>query len=100
MITSSPSGADAYLDNQYKGITPLTLTGVSPGTHTVTLKVNGYADWTGTVQVNSGQTTSVTATMTAVPTPTPTPTRTGLLPFAGIVAFGIVAILLSGKKRH
>ena len=100
LISSSPSGADAYLDNQYKGITPLTLTGVSSGTHTVTLKVNGYADWTGSVQVTSGQTTSVTATMTAVPTPTPTPTRTGLLPYAGIIAFGIIAILLSGKKKH
>ena len=98
VISSDPSGADAYLDNQYKGITPLTLTSVSPGSHTVTLKVNGYADSTVTVSVSAGQTTPVTVTMTAVPTPTPT--KSGVLPFAGIVAFGIVAVLLSGMKRH
>jgi len=98
VISSTPSGADAYLDNQYKGITPLTLTAVPPGTHTVTLKINGYADWSGTVQVNAGQTTPVTAVMTAMPTPTPT--KAGLIPIAGILALVIIAILPIGMKRR
>jgi hypothetical protein len=32
-FSSSPSGAQVYLDNQLTGITPSTLTGVEPGNH-------------------------------------------------------------------
>lgn len=40
-ITSVPSGAEIYIDNQLIGITPVEKT-VTLGTHTITVKMNGY----------------------------------------------------------
>ncbi len=50
-VSSEPSGANVYLDNAYKGLTPITIPDVSPGTHTVELKLDGYSDWSTSVQV-------------------------------------------------
>ncbi|WP_128693075.1 PEGA domain-containing protein [Methanoculleus taiwanensis] len=65
-VSSTPSGADIYLDNQYLGITPLTEAGVAAGSHTLLLKMNGYTDWSGEIQVTAGKSTEVTAGMMAV----------------------------------
>ena len=71
-ITSSPSGANAHLNNAYKGITPLTISDVDPGTHTIKLTLEDYLDWSQNVTVTAGETYDVHATLTK-PTPTPTP---------------------------
>lgn len=65
-IVSTPSGANVYTDGSYKGVTPLALTGVSPGTHIVELDLTGYYDWKSTVTVGNGQTQTVTATMSPI----------------------------------
>lgn len=65
-IVSTPSGANVYSDGTYKGITPLALTGVSPGTHIVELDMSGYYDWKSTITVGNGQTQTVTATLTPI----------------------------------
>jgi hypothetical protein len=91
-IVSSPSGAETYIDNLYRGYTPATLTGISPGQHLVLLKYSGYIDYSTTTTINAGQTTPLAITMTAAPVPTPTPKSAaspaimigGLLAFAGI----------------
>ena len=41
-IRSSPSGVRVYLDNRYKGITPLVIRFVRIGRHKLTLKRKGY----------------------------------------------------------
>jgi hypothetical protein len=43
-FTSIPSGADIYLDNAYKGLTPLTIDGVPNGRHVVVLRLDRYED--------------------------------------------------------
>ncbi|MEN6609684.1 MAG: PEGA domain-containing protein [Methanoregulaceae archaeon] len=65
-VVSTPSGANVYADGTYKGVTPLTLTGVSPGTHIVELDLTGYYDWKSTVTVGNGQTQTITATMSPI----------------------------------
>ncbi|KQC03989.1 MAG: hypothetical protein APR53_04245 [Methanoculleus sp. SDB] len=62
-VSSSPTGATIYLDGVNKGTTPATLTGISPGTHTVKLTKSGYYDYTKTVTVVAGQTTAMSATL-------------------------------------
>jgi len=62
-VSSSPSGANIYLDNTYKGITPLTITDVSPGTHTIKAMLAGYQDWSTNVNVVTDHTTYVHATL-------------------------------------
>jgi len=72
MIASSPSGADTYVDDLYRGITPVTVTDLTPGDHTIRLSATGYVDYTATTTVTSGQTMPLAITLSAAPTPTPT----------------------------
>ena len=67
-FSSSPSGANIYLDGTLVGMTAATITNVSPGSHSYTLTLSGYNDYTGTVTVTAGQTSTVSATLTALPT--------------------------------
>lgn len=95
-VTSSPSGAEIYVDNAYKGITPLTVDGVAAGTHAVRVALAGYSDWSTSVQVGSGGTTSASASLSAVPAPT---AKAGMAPFAAVGALAILGLLAAGMKR-
>jgi PKD repeat protein len=68
-ITSSPSGASVNLDGWDKGQTPTTIKQVKAGSHTLTLTLAGYEDYTKTVPVEGGKTTSVKAPLTAKGSP-------------------------------
>jgi hypothetical protein len=50
---SSPSGAEVYLDNQYRGSTPSTIEGVEPGDHTLEFRYSGYNSWSTGITVAS-----------------------------------------------
>ncbi len=67
-ISSSPSDAGTYVDNVFRGYTPLTLNDIPPGSHAITFRLAGYQNWQGTVQVNAGQTTTVQGILGPVPT--------------------------------
>jgi hypothetical protein len=71
-VRSSPSGANIYVDNLYKGLTPLTLVGIPNGGHTILLRMNGYQDWQSTVNVAAGSSTDVSGTLAANTNPQPT----------------------------
>ncbi len=94
---STPGGADVYIDNQYRGITPLTLQNVPAGAHTLTFKASGYSDYNAPVQVADGQSIQVTAALS--PISTPTPTKSGVLPFACIGALGCIGLLLVMRRK-
>ena len=82
-ITSSPSGAEVYLDNEYHGTTPNTITTVPAGNHTVEIRERGYKTWSQDITVTSGITVSVSPSLvpvaatltTTVPTITPAVTK-------------------------
>jgi hypothetical protein len=95
---SSPTGAEMYLDNVFKGLTPITLDSITPGTHSVLIKLSGYQDFSSQVQVTAGQTSQITATLIPVATPTPTPTATGAA-FPLVVLGALAAVVfLAGRK--
>lgn len=90
-ISSSPSGAQVFIDNVFRGYTPSVYDGLAPGMHSVTLKNPGYADYQGEFQVVTGQITNIAATLT----PAGTPTQSGLagsILLAGILAGGVLAL--------
>jgi hypothetical protein len=95
-VTSSPSGAEIYIDNAYKGITPLTVDGVAAGTHAVRVALAGYSDWSTSVQVGAGSTASASASLSPVPTQTP---HAGMAPFAVIGALGVLGLLVALRRR-
>jgi hypothetical protein len=53
-LTSSPYGAQVYLDSQYQGSTPNTITNVEPGNHTLEFRSPGYQSWSTAILVPSG----------------------------------------------
>jgi hypothetical protein len=67
-VNSTPPGAGIYLDNEYKGKTPNT-TEVYPGNITIKLTLEGYLNWSKTVEVTSGETLPVHANLTLISTP-------------------------------
>jgi uncharacterized protein YceK len=71
-LTSSPAGAEIYLDNQYRGTTPGTIAGVEPGSHSLEVRSKGYKSWKSAVTVSSG-TSNYFASLTAQPGSEPEP---------------------------
>lgn len=53
-FTSSPAGAQIYLDSQFRGNTPGTVTGIQPGNHTLEFRYPGYASWSTSMVVSAG----------------------------------------------
>ena len=74
-VTSTPPGANIYLDNTYKGFTPLTLDAVSNGNHVVIIRLDGYEETSRTVVV-MGNLQPVSAALNPQPTRIPTAAAT------------------------
>ena len=90
------------MDNQFRGVAPVTIYNVAPGTHIVNMKLGGYSDWSSSVDVPANQMVHVTATL--VPgsaTPPITPGRgLPLSPVAILGALAIGAVLISTRFRR
>jgi hypothetical protein len=72
-ITSTPPGAEIYLNNEYHGTTPATLNAVPAGNHTIEIREQGYINWSTSVTVTVGSTASVSSSLVPVAGSTPTP---------------------------
>jgi hypothetical protein len=81
-ITSIPSGAEAYIDSEYHGTTPVTLRAVPAGNHTVEIRERGYNNWSSVITVTSGGTVRVSPSLVpvTVSTPTTAPTNKPTVP--------------------
>jgi hypothetical protein len=67
-VTSDPLGANIFLDNVCRGVTPLTITSIDAGTHTLLLRLQGYNDYSSPVTIAPGQSIQVQAALSPVPT--------------------------------
>lgn len=66
LIKDAPEGAEIFVDGESRGRAPRTEPiPVSPGNHTVVLKLEGYQDFRGSVGVPAGQRIEVSAEMQA-----------------------------------
>ncbi|MEI7434697.1 MAG: PEGA domain-containing protein [Methanomicrobiales archaeon] len=100
-ILSTPEGADVYINNVYKGVTPLELQNVPIGstqTYTVMIKLDGYSPYTTSGKIAPGQSVQINAALSPVATPAPTQP---LSPVSVLTALGMccVAVFLFGRKR-
>ena len=55
-VISDPAGAEIYIDDDFKGVSPVTISGLSAGTHALSLKLQDYADNTTNITITAGQT--------------------------------------------
>jgi hypothetical protein len=95
-VSSTPSGANVFVDNNFVGITPLTLKEISAGSHVVTVRLTGYQDYQTTTSVNSGATSTVAAGLSLV-VPT-TPQKSGTIPVIACGALLVIALFI--KKNQ
>ena len=63
VVTSEPPDAEVIFDGISKGKTPLTLDRVISGDYTLELRKELHLDWTVTVQIRDGQTTTMPITL-------------------------------------
>jgi hypothetical protein len=62
-ILSVPEGAEVFVNNVFKGVTPLRLDNINVGSYSVKLVLTGYETQTKTINVVGGQTTKQTFTL-------------------------------------
>jgi hypothetical protein len=65
-VIAIPDGTSVVVNNAYKGMTPLDISGLNPGTYNVTLSRFGYAKLSIPVTVQSGSVSEVKATLVAL----------------------------------
>ncbi len=58
-IETSPSNADVFVDNIYKGKSPLTLKNIPAGSHNITIKKEDYKDYISEADIKAGRKTSL-----------------------------------------
>lgn len=61
-VDSDPPGADVFVDDEYRGVTPLRIT-VSAGRHVVRVERAGYPVWQRTVTTTAGTSTLLEAAL-------------------------------------
>ena len=60
-LSSTPTGAEIYLDNEYRGTAPSTIAGIEPGSHTLEFRMKGYKSWKSAITVAPGDANYVAA---------------------------------------
>lgn len=82
-ILSSPPGAEVYLNGEYRGTTPATITGIPAGNYSLELRATGYDRWTTPVIVQRGGLANISASLIAIPgTAVPVTFATAVIPTA------------------
>jgi len=66
-VTSSPSGAQIYLDNAYQGLTPFTMSDIIHGHHNIEVTLDGYQNWRTSIELRVGETSDISATLSRTP---------------------------------
>jgi hypothetical protein len=81
-LSSSPPGAEIYLNSVYRGTTPSTIPDLSNGSYHVELRLRDHTTWTMDVELQAGNTVDIDATLVpiVVPTTIPTPVPTTIPP--------------------
>jgi hypothetical protein len=101
-ILSTPQGADVYINNVYKGVTPLNFQNVpidSTQTYTVMIKMEGYTPYTTSGKVSPGQSIQINAALSPVATPVPTQPLSMVSVLSALGICGIAAFLFMRKKE-
>ena len=80
-VTTTPAGVSIFIDGVQRGVSPAIIPGLTPGDHTLLLKLDGYTDLSTPVSITAGKTTEYTTGLA----------KTAKSPGFGAV-FGIIAL--------
>lgn len=94
-IQSTPSNAEVYIDGVFKGYTPLVVRELGPNNYHISLKLAGYQDWDGSVDVSVDEQEKISANLypstDTEPSETPIPVSLSSI----IAAIGISGLIIS-----
>jgi hypothetical protein len=79
VVSSTPPGAEVYLDNVYRGTTPVTVIDLA-GSHTLELRLRDYQSWSKSIQIEAASRAyvdTVLVPVTVIPSLTVTVPTTG-----------------------
>ncbi len=94
-VSSNPSGANIFVDNNFIGISPLTANEITAGEHLVTFRMDGYQDYSASGLVTAGTTSTVSAALLPV---TPV-TKSPALILTVVASLGILGFLFRKKPE-
>jgi PKD repeat protein len=94
-IITNPPGAEIFIDGDFKGVSPETVSDLSPGAHTVLVILKDYTNATANISVQEGQTQKYAVELKKVLEPS----AIDLLLAAGaIVMIAGIALLVMFRK--
>jgi len=100
-IFSQPSGADVYINNAYKGVTPLSFDNVpidTAKTYTVEIRMDGYKPYTSSGTISPGQNVVINAALAPLTQPT-TKSSLSLVPIvAALTIIGLLSVGIMNKR--
>jgi hypothetical protein len=100
-IYSQPSGADIYINNAYKGITPLSLENVpidATKTYTIEIRMQGYKTYTSSGSISPGQNVVIDAALTPLAQPTTASPVSLMTIIVALSLVGLVSVILMKKR--
>jgi hypothetical protein len=110
-VRSVPEGAEVRVDGVLQGTTPVDLTGVPAGTHTLELRKPGYGTINESIEIEAGATTEIARELAErTPQPSPPPEETpceecesppaiGLSLLPALAAPAVWAVARSRRRR-
>ncbi|HTY16081.1 MAG TPA: PEGA domain-containing protein [Methanoregulaceae archaeon] len=101
VVTTVPAGGQVYVDNQFRGVAPVTIYNVPAGSHIVNIDLAGYTGWSSSIDLPPGQMIQVPATLVPGEGGSPVPTQAGLssVPLLGAIAIGLGVVFLRGRRQ-
>ena len=94
-VITDPSGAEVYIDGNFKGVSPVTIQGLSAGMHTVLLTMQEFTDNSTTITVTAGQTLKYTAGLQKVYKPSVSDL---MLAGGAMVLIALIALIVMFRK--
>jgi len=91
-VTTTPAGASIFIDGVQRGVSPADIPGLTPGDHTLFLKLDGYTDLSTPVSITAGETTKYNTGLAAAKK------SPGFGALFGIIALGAVLCMRKGRS--
>ena len=92
-MTSEPDCANVYLDNALRGISPATIHGLSPGTHTIRLILEGYQDFETSTEISAGSTSEFVTGLSKLKQ------APGFAAVPALAALGLILVFFSRQNK-
>jgi hypothetical protein len=94
-VITDPQGAEIFMDGDFKGVSPVTITGLSTGTHTVLVTLKEYTNTTTNISITAGQTQKLSSELKKVYKPT---VNDLILAAGAIVMIAVIALIVMFRK--